>query len=78
MWRGLDQDGDVIDRRVTKLKDCQAAKSIFRNAWNHHGQAPWRLMTEKRKNEHQIRIALMRLHAGSFRLLSFDNSRSAC
>ena len=47
LWRAVDQDGDVIDRLVTKHRDRKAAERFFRNALKHQGRAPWQLVTDK-------------------------------
>ena len=46
LWRAVDQDGDVIDIRVTQRRDRRAAQRFFRKALRHQGQVPWQLVTD--------------------------------
>ena len=47
LWRGVDQDGDVLDILVQKRRDKQAAKRFFRKLLEGLRYAPRRIITDK-------------------------------
>ncbi len=47
LWRGVDQDGDVLDILVQRRRDARAAKRFFRKLLKGQGSPPWRLVTDK-------------------------------
>ena len=47
LWRAVDQDGDVFDVYVQGRRDAKAAKRFFRRLIRRHGQAPWKVVTDK-------------------------------
>lgn len=47
LYRGVDQDGEVIDILIQKRRDKCAAKRFFRKCLRKQGQSPRRLVTDK-------------------------------
>ncbi len=47
LWRGVDQDGDVIDILVQRHRNARAAKRFFRKLLKGQGSEPRRLVTDK-------------------------------
>ncbi len=50
LWRGVDQDGVVIDILVQRYRNASAAKRFFRKLLKGQGSPPWRLVTDKLKS----------------------------
>jgi putative transposase len=50
LWRGVDQDGFVLDVLVQSRRDKKAAKRLFRKLLKKQGRAPRVLVTDKLKS----------------------------
>ena len=50
LWRAVDQDGEVIDILVQKLKDKRAALKFFKKLLKQQGRTPFELVTDKLKS----------------------------
>ncbi len=59
LWRAVDQDDNVIDILVQKLKDKQAAKRFFRKMLKHQGRSPRVMVTDKLKSYGAARRGVM-------------------
>ena len=46
LYRGLEQDGNLVDSRLSKQRDLAAAKAFFAPAQDLAGQAPERVITD--------------------------------
>ena len=47
LWRAVDQENNVIDILMQKLKDKQAAKHFFRKMLKHQSCSPNRIVTDR-------------------------------
>jgi len=59
LWRGVDQDGDVIDILVQSRRDRRAAKRFFRKLLKGQGSVPRRLVTDKLRSYPAARRSVM-------------------
>ena len=50
LWRGVDQDVDVIDILVQSRRNRHAAERFFRKLLEGQGKVPFRLVTDKLKS----------------------------
>jgi putative transposase len=47
LWRGVDQDGEVVDVYLQTRRDGAAAKRFFKRLLRGHGQEPRKIVTDK-------------------------------